>query len=172
MDSRTIIIGNIVGLVGSALMVVIGLIKTKKKILIVQIVQTAVFALSNFILGGVSGVIVNAVTVIRNVFVLKKPFTLPAKLFFIAAQVVLAFLFRSEGIIYWLPVMAGCIFTYFLDSENDMVIKIAIAFAQAMWAVYDFSIMNFTTFAFDVFAIISNIVGIVLLNKERHTDST
>ena len=61
-----IVIGNIVALVGSVLMAYSGIIKEKPKILIVQTIQMLMLAISNIILGGVPGAIINSVNCVRN----------------------------------------------------------------------------------------------------------
>lgn len=68
-------------------MTLMGFIKNRKKFLTVQCGMNVVFALGNYILGGVSGSIANTVTLIRNVFCLKYKMGRWSKLFFIALQV-------------------------------------------------------------------------------------
>ena len=61
-----LIIGNIFGLLSSLLMVLIGLIKSKKKIIYVQSIQILVYAISNIFLGGFTGIIISIVNLFRN----------------------------------------------------------------------------------------------------------
>ena len=67
----SVVIGNIISLLASVLMTYSGYIKSKGKFLIVQIIQMSLSALSNFILGGITGTIINLVNIIRNVLCYK-----------------------------------------------------------------------------------------------------
>jgi len=160
-----IVIGNAISLVGAGIMTLIGFIKNKNKILAAQCVQFVVFASANFLLGGITGVISNGVSLVRNIFCFKKWMNTPIKLGFIAIQIVLSVFANKLGFIGWLPIIAGCVFTWFIDLENDVLFKIFIIAGQIMWAIYDFYLKNFTACFFDVLCVFTNIIGIVRIKK-------
>ena len=56
---NTLIIGNLISLIGCTLMIAVGFIKEKKKILYVQTVQVGFFLLANIVLGGITGGLVS-----------------------------------------------------------------------------------------------------------------
>lgn len=151
-------------------MVLTGFIKTKKKILIAQCVQYAVMGSGNFVLGGISGGIADYICIVRNLISLKWEFNLPLKIIFIAVQIGLTAFFNEAGFIGWLPVFASCIFTWCLDTKNEILLKILIIFAQAMWAIYDISIHNYSTLIFDIATAITNIVGIIMICKGKKSE--
>ena len=62
-----IIIGNIIALIASLLMVYSGIIKQKKRILYVQTIQIGLSVISNIVLGGVVGAIINAFDIIHQI---------------------------------------------------------------------------------------------------------
>ena len=82
-----ILIGNIVALAGAAVMVASGFIKNRKNVLIAQCGQFAIMGVSNLILGGVTGMISNVVSILRNIICLKREFTIPLKIFYPAYTV-------------------------------------------------------------------------------------
>lgn len=57
-----IVIGNIIALIAAILMVLAGLQKKKRKILFIQIFQIALSVISNLVLGGYTGAIINALS--------------------------------------------------------------------------------------------------------------
>lgn len=57
-----IVIGNIIALIAAILMVLAGLQKKKRKILFIQIIQIALSVISNLVLGGYTGAIINALS--------------------------------------------------------------------------------------------------------------
>ena len=61
-----VLIGNIVAFVAASLMVYTGILNDRKKIIRIQILYTCLFIVSDFLLDGFSGAIINFLTIIRN----------------------------------------------------------------------------------------------------------
>ena len=162
---NTVLLGNIVALIGAAIMVSTGFLKTKKQILTVQCFQYGVLSAANAILGAFTGITSNVVGIARNLFCMKKKFTTPWKVAFIAAQLALLFAFNSDGWFGLLPAAATCAYTWFLDLKDEVQLKIVIIVTVLCWAVYDFVFKNYVTFAFDLGTVVSNIVGIATLRR-------
>jgi len=156
-----LLIGNILSFAGAILMVCIGLIKTKRNILLAQNGQFILMGIGNLVLGGVSGALSNGLGIIRNLVCLNRDFTPALKALFIALQAVLTLILNREGLFGWLPFVAALLFTLSLDAENAIVLKLAIIAGQLCWCFYDASIRNYTALAFDIFTVLSNIVGIL-----------
>ena len=161
-----ILLGNGVFFLGAVILVFLGLIKTKRNILIAQILQEAFMGAGMLILGGIAGFIVDVVAIFRNLVCIKWNYMLGWKLIFIAAQAGLYAVFGTEGLCGWLPVVAMCLFTWFLDSENVILLKVLIAVMQLMWLVYDISIVNYVGMVVDVVSAVTNVVGIFLVKKK------
>ena len=75
-----IVIGNIIAFLASILMVYTGFIKKKKKIIYVQTIQCGLFVMSNLILGGITGAIINVIGCIRNILCYKNKLGLSSKI--------------------------------------------------------------------------------------------
>lgn len=162
---NTVLLGNIVALIGAALMVSTGFLKTKKQILVAQCFQYGVLSASNAILGAFTGITANVIGIARNLFCMKREFTVPWKLAFIAAQLALLFAFNADGWLGLLPAAATCVYTWFLDLKDERKLKLVIILTVLCWAVYDFLFRNYVTFAFDLGTVVSNTVGIITLRK-------
>ena len=169
MDNRILILGNVVSFIGALVMVSIGLLKKKKHILIAQCFMFGILGAGNFILSGITGAAANWVSIIRNLLCLKIKFDTKWKLGFIAVQIIMGLLLGTTGIIAWLPLLAACVFTWFLDTTDEKVLKVIIIIGQILWAAYDISIRNYTSLAFDIFTVISNVIGITMLKKDAKT---
>ena len=161
-----IIIGNIISFAGCVLMVLAGFIKRKNNIIKLQCAQFSLMGAANIVLGGISGFIANVISLVRNVFTLRFPLNLPAKLVFIIVQAAVTIPFNNHGLIGYLPLLATVIFTWFLDTKSDMVMKIVMTVTQAMWIVYDTVIKNYVGVAFDTAALIADFIGIYLISRE------
>ena len=159
--------GNLVSLIGCVLMVAIGFVRKKERVITLQCVQFGFLAAGNLILGAFSGFISGVVSILRNLVFPRVGGGPGLKLVFIAVQVVLTFLAGWAGPISLLPLLAGILFTWFIDTKSDVQLKWVIIIAQVMWAVYDFYYRNFVAFTFDILTILSNLMGIVMLKKER-----
>lgn len=162
-----IIIANIVSFIGALIMVGIGLIKTKRNILIAQVMQFTIMGIGNLLLGGITGLVSNLIAALRNVVTFKWGITLPIKVIFIAAQLIMGIAVNTQGILGWLPIASAVIFTWFCDLKKDIHFKIMIIGTLLFWLVYDFILMNYSAFSFDIFTIITNLIGIYRIRKDK-----
>ena len=162
-----VLIANIISFIGASLMVAIGFIKERKHILLAQCAMFLILGIANLLLGGMTGFIANTVSIGRNLWSLRFDLNLPMKILFIAIQMALSVPFNHLGLIGWLPICAVVVFTFFLSSKDERVLKVVIIFGQILWAVYDFSLKNYSAFAFDVLTVITNAIGIWQIQKLR-----
>ena len=160
-----IIIGNAVSFAGAVLMVAIGLIKTRRSILLTQCAMFGLMGSANIILGGMTGAVSSLVSIVRNVLCLKGPLIVPMKLFVIAIQILLSIKVNSLGWIGWLPIISACFYTWMIDVKDETALKIVLIVAQSMWLIYDLAILNYVAFTFDILTIMSNVYGIISLNS-------
>ena len=164
---NTVLIANIISFAGCILMVAIGLIRERKKILLTQCVLWAILTVSNLMLGGVTGAVSNIVSIVRNLYSLKWKLTLPVKIGFIAVQTAITAFTNELGLIGWLPTLAAASFTFLMDVKDAVKLKYVIIFGQTLWAIFDFSIQNYTACAFDIMTLVSTCIGIMMLLKAR-----
>ena len=156
-----IIIGNIVALVASCIMVYSGYLKKKDKILLVEIIHNFLFALSNFILGGITGSIVNLICISRNYLCYTEKLSNMAKVILLSLTLVLSVLFNRIGIIGYFPVISFTIYTLFINTKNIIRFKILIIFIMTLWVLHDIYIKSYVSAGFDLMCIISNTVALI-----------
>ncbi len=161
-----VILGNIVALSGALCMVLAGLLKTRKKILLLQCAQFGLLGASNMILGAYTAVTSNVIGITRNIFCIHREFTLPWKLGCIVLQVALVLIFNDSGWIGLLPAVATCAFTWYLDSGSEITLKIVLILTTVCWLVYDIYFRNYVTAALDLATIVTNIIGIGAIRQE------
>lgn len=165
---NSILLGNGIALFGAVLMAAIGLIKQRKHILAAQCVQFGIMGIANLILDGINGFVSALVSITRNLICLKWELTTPIKIGIISIQAVLALSIDRSGVIGILPGLSACICTWFLDTTDEIKLKVVII-AQVCWLIYDRSILNYVSFVFDIITILANLVGIVLIVRQRKT---
>ena len=101
-----IIIGNIIALIASIIMVYSGYLKQKKKILYAQTIQIGLSVLSNIVLGGITGAIINAISCVRNILCYKEKLNNKSKIILITLATILSLCFNNLGTIGLLPLIS------------------------------------------------------------------
>lgn len=162
-----ILLGNLISFVGCLLMVFIGFIKDKDKILLAQCGQFGIMSVGNLVLGSVSGSISGIIAVIRIVVFKHVKVTVWLKLGFIALQFVLTAIAGAETLIQWIPAISMVLYTWYLDSDSAIVFKLANVSGVMMWAFHDWYYRNFVSFSFDLFTIASTFIGIWLILRDK-----
>ena len=162
-----LLFGNLVSLAGCVLMVAIGFVRKKERVLTLQCFQFGLLGAANLILGATSGFVSGMVSIARNLIFPRVGGGLWLKLIFMNAQLVLTVLAGMDGPLSLLPLFAGVLFTWFIDVRSDVQLKAVIIGAQLLWAVYDLCYRNYVAFIFDILTICSNLLGLAMLVRER-----
>lgn len=159
-------------MLGCTMMVGVGFIKKKSKILLVQIFQFVLQGLSNLVLGAINGFVCGVVSVVRNIVFSRVKVSVPLKIIFILVQFVLSIGALKNGLIEMIPIVSGAIFTWFLDTKHETTLKKAIIFSQVLWLVYDVNFRNYVGACFDFLTICSNAIGIYMLMKDMQKENS
>ncbi|MBQ7148341.1 MAG: YgjV family protein [Pseudobutyrivibrio sp.] len=175
------IISQIFAILACILMVGIGFLKKKRNMLLAQNVQFILFAISYACIGGISAVVGNLVSLVRNTICLKWNLNTPLKVFFIILQGIITYISLYNvwfswlpqkagvlGIMDWLPFMAATLITITLSSKKDIVIKLGCIGSIICFGTYDFILSNWTVFAFDCFSFVTSLVGVYRIIKEKN----
>ncbi len=161
-----IIIGNIVAFIASLIMVYSGYLKQKKKILYVQTVQIGLLALSNIILGGITGAIINKINCVRNVLCYNGKLNNTAIVLLIVVSIILSLGFNNLGIIGLLPLISSTVYILFMNTQDVIKFKYVLIFTVLLWFFYDFYIKSYTAACFDILTIITSIISIIQIKKK------
>ena len=164
----SIIIGNIIALTASILMVYSGVLKQKKKILYFQTVQIGMSVISNIILGGITGAIINALSMIRNILCYKDKLGLKEKIVITLLSVILTFKFNNLSYVELLPLISTVSYIWLMNIKNVKKFKLLIAFTMLMWFIYDVVIKSYTSAMFDFMNIIANIVTLFQIKSVKN----
>ncbi|MBO5414387.1 MAG: YgjV family protein [Bacilli bacterium] len=161
----SVVIGNIISLLASVLMTYSGYIKSKGKFLIVQIVQMSLSALSNFILGGITGTIINLVNIIRNVLCYKNKLNKYSIILILTLSISLSLYFNNLNFIGLLPLLSTILYTTLMNIKNIKKFKYLTITTMLLWLIYDICIMNYVSALFDLLTIGSNSIAIYQLKN-------
>ncbi len=161
----SLVIGNIIALIASILMVFSGIIKKKKGVIYVQSLQIGLFVISNLVLNGISGAIINAISLVRNILCYKDRLGFKEKIIITFVSTLLTIYFNNLGLIGLLPLISTVVYLWLMTIKNIIKFKILIIFTIILWCIYDFTIQSYTAFAFDILTILTNIIAIIKINK-------
>lgn len=162
-----LVIGNIIALIASILMVYSGTIKKKKKVLYVQSVQIGLFVISNLVLNGISGAIINAISFVRNILCYKDKLGMKEKIAITVLSIVLTIYFNNLGLIGLLPLISTIVYLWLMTIKDIKKFKMLIIFTMILWCIYDFTIQSYTAFIFDVLTILTNIISIIKIKGDN-----
>jgi hypothetical protein len=163
---NTLLLGNLISLVGCLVMVAGGFLKEKKRILLVQCFQFGLQGTANLILGAVTGAVAGLVGILRNVVFSKVRVTWGLKLLFVGIQLVLSWASLQTGWLKWLPFVAAVMLTCFLDVKSEVWLKVLFIVTLLLWMVYDVCYWNYAALTFGVLTIVSNAIGIVMVLRD------
>ena len=160
-----IVIANIIALIASLLMVYTGIIKRKDRIVFIQTIQIGLSVLSNIILGGITGAIINAISCVRNILCYKEKLGKLAKTLIIIASIVPSLMFNNLGFIGILPIISAVAYTLFMDTKDIIKFKYLTIFIMLLWGTYDLYIKSYSSAAFDLMTIIANIISVIKIKS-------
>lgn len=164
----SIIIGNIIALIASILMVYSGMLKQKKKILYFQTVQIGMSVISNIILGGITGAIINALSMIRNILCYKNKLGLKEKIIITILAIILTFKFNNLAYIGLLPLISTVSYIWLMNIKDVRKFKLLIIFTMLMWLIYDVVIKSYTSAIFDFMSIIANMLTLLQIKLVKN----
>lgn len=162
----SLIIGNFIGFLGSCFMILGANIKDKTKSLMAQSIQLFTLAISNLILGSISGFIINIVSVIRNILSFFGKLSYVMIGIIIVIMILLTVKFNSLGFIGYLPLISNIVFILFMNTKDNVKFKLLTIFYISLWLIHNLYIKAFSTSIFNVITIISSIIAIVRIKSD------
>lgn len=163
-----IIIGNIIAFIAAILMAYSGIIKQKKKILYVQTVEIILYTISDLVLGGITGAIINAVSAFRNILFYKNKLGAKEKIIITVISIIFSVLFNNLGLIGIFPLISSLLYLWLMNIEDIIKFKYLMIVTTVLWFIYDICIKSYTSSVFDFINILANIISIIQINNIKN----
>lgn len=160
-----LIFGNFIALIASILMIYVGTIKDKSKIIFTQTIQIMITIISNIILGGITGAIINIICCIRNIFCYKEKLSKTVQTILIILSIIFSLIFNDLGLIGLLPLISTVIYTIFMNIQDVVKFKVLIMVTTFMWFIYDLTILSYSAALFDLLCVFTNFVSILRIKQ-------
>ena len=160
------IIGNLCSLLAMGTDAISSTRKTPKAMLWMQTLSQVIYFIGTVVLGGYSGAVQNAVSILRNLVAIRKISNQVLEWTLVGLGVVFGLVFNNLGLAGLLPVIANLQYTLavFKFKDNERALKISFAVCIGMFAAFNLAIYNFVGVA-------SNLVvlgtTLVMLFKKR-----
>lgn len=170
-----LILGNFIALIASILMIYVGTIKDKSKIIFTQTLQIMITIVSNIILGGITGAVINIICCIRNILCYKEKLNKTVQTILIILSIIFSLIFNDLGLIGLLPLISTVIYTIFMNIQDVVKFKVLIMVTTFMWFIYDLTILSYSSALFDLLCVFTNLFSILrikqLENKTKNTSN-
>ena len=168
----TIVIANIIDFVAALIQVGSGSIKQKSKILMVQILQLLMQAVSMLLLGGVTGAVSNVLSCYRNYLCYKEKLNTVWKGILIAASIAMTVFLNDQGLLGIIPAAVCTVYIIFMDIKDPVMFKLLVTLSFVPWMFYHFILQSYIGAIFDAATIIANAVTLCFMIKEKKAAST
>ena len=162
-----IVIANIIDFIAALIQVGSGTIKQKTKILVVQIIQLLMQAVSMLLLGGVTGAVSNVLSCYRNYLCYKEQLNGFWKSILIAASVVMTISLNEQGILGIIPAAVCTIYIIFMDIKDTVKFKFLVTLAFVPWMFYHFALKSYVGAIFDAATVLTNGITLYLMIRKK-----
>ena len=170
MDIREIL-GQILGIIGMILGFVIYQVKDSKKILLVQIITSAIFCVHYILIGALSGFVLNTVGTIRSVVYYHRDKKIFSGRY---VPVVFAVVMAVTGAIFWeawysIFVVSGLvIYNLALTFKNPQNLRRSVMISAPMILTYNIFSKSIGGIAYESISIISGIIGLIRYRNSKN----
>ena len=162
-----VVTANIIDFIAAMIQVASGSIRRKSKILVVQIIQILLQAVSMLLLGGVTGAVSNVISCFRNYLCYKEKLSKIWKFIIIAVSIAMTILLNDQGLLGIIPTVICTIYIIFMDVKDPIKFKLLVTLSFVPWIFYHFALKSYIGAIFDVATVISNGITLYLMIKEK-----
>jgi len=118
--------------------------KENKNLFVISSVESTLNIVKNILLGGYSGVVVQALGTIRSISKARRKFNGVFAGSIIVVQIALGALINKAGVIGYLPVLASVGYSVLImRTENNTLIKLGLVLNLLLWTIYNLSLRDY-----------------------------
>ncbi len=144
-----------------------------RRMLLLQCFSQGFYCVSSFVLKGYSAVVQNGISLFRNILAIRKIESSVLQWIITILGIVLGLWFNNRGLLGILPVVANAEYTIavFTVKDNQKALLWAFLINAAMFAVFNFSIMNFVGGVASLVIIVSTARALIWNRKKQGLQS-
>ena len=143
---NTVLLANILMLVGEGILFYASSRKNKRDILLSQIVCQLFMIAVCYLLKGYSSIVMSVLSIIRNILSIKNIGSRYISYIFIALAIIFGVMFNNNGLWGLIPIVANVTQSAFIlrRSSTARQIRLACAFTSFLWIIYNIEIKAYT----------------------------
>lgn len=162
-----LILGNAISFFGAIFLCASCVVKTKRRLVILQLLQCIILTVAQIVFGKGSGAVSMSAAGIRNLIIASGHYNAAVMALVVAFTLAFGLYFNTAGYLGLLPIGAGVFYSAALYFAKDIYrLKIALALLLLTWTIY-------SALIFDVFGTISNalagVLNVITLVKMKKT---
>lgn len=155
----SLVIGNLIMLAASILMVCVGFMKSRKYVLITQIIQISMMGVSCIFFGTIPGVIANIILAVHTLLAYHSKLNKTTKILFSFTAAWFTVMFNNIGFLGIFPLIATILYVAFIDIPDIRKLKLVLAITLIFWVIHDFAMHSYISVVFSSFSIITCMIG-------------
>lgn len=163
----TIIIGNLLALAAALLAILSGMVKSRKKSVLLQFLHEFCCASGDLVLGGYSGAIVDGVDAVRDVLSYRNKLSQNLKFVLIFIASALIFYFNDMGWLGLLPLIATVFYTLTINIQDPVKYKLCLMVTWVLSLIYNLAISSFVGALVQAFALAGGLFSLFRLRRSQ-----
>lgn len=163
MNTRLIVLYNILGFIGSGGIFLSTIVSKKDNIMKVQTAGTVMLLAADILAKGYSGAVQDFIGIIRNITVIKDIHKKWLNALFIISGLALGVAANNQGPAGFLPIFANFQFSCLVlwKKADEVIIKLSVCVANICWAIFNLYLMNYANAAVNFAICISAAVFVI-----------
>ncbi|MDE6427215.1 MAG: YgjV family protein [Ruminococcus sp.] len=162
---KHIIIGNFFSMGSMILIMVGGLVKTKSRFILIQLIHNILAVVSGLLICAPTAVISAATSCVRDYITYKNKMTFNISLIIAAMTVIMAVVCNGAEMFGYVPLIAMIPYAFLIAKTDNIQTKFLTIYTMILWCIYDFGTKNYIGSIFDVITITTCINGIFELKE-------
>lgn len=163
-------IGQIIGIIGFVFLGISNLVKTRKKIILFQMLSCFIFSIHYFLLNALTAAVLNLIGIIRGIMFYNKKEVNKKYISYFIGYILLYLIvgiITYDDIFSIFPIIAYILYTISVFNSKELIMKIINLIISLMWIIYDLSYLSYGGIISDILMIITGLIGIFILIKKN-----
>ena len=162
-----VVLANVIQLFSQAIEFTSNSTKRRKTTIRLQIASRTLDSLTDALLMGFSGLVVDMADAIRNVLNYRGKLTPHRQFLLVVATMVLIPIVNNYGVIGLLPLLSTVFFTLTAGTKDPFKYKLINAINFLPWVVYDFTIQSYVSMAGDIVSILLCVFAAIRIKRRE-----
>lgn len=164
---KHIIIGNLFSMASMTLIMIGGLVKTKSRFILIQMIHNMLSVISGVFLLAPTAAITASTSCIRDYITYREKMTFRISIIIASITVIMSIIYNRGELFGYLPLIAMIPYAFLIAKANDIQTKFLTIYTMILWCIYDFGTKNYVGSLFDIITITTCINGIMQLKESE-----